>query len=122
MSASRPWASASSGMSSQRVRARRMASAREATAHQVGARAGRVALVEEQDRGRRARRTVRSGSWCGGGTRNGMPALRILRLARTSRCAIVASGTRNARAISGVDMPARVRSVSATWASNDSAG
>ena len=34
-----------------------------------------------------------------------MPALRILRLARTSRCAMVASGTRKARAISVVVMP-----------------
>ncbi len=51
-----------------------------------------------------------------------MPAWRILRFARTSRWAIVASGTRKARAISGVVMPARVRRVSATWASKDSAG
>ena len=35
-----------------------------------------------------------------GGTRNGMPAARIFCFARTSRCAIVGSGTRNARAIS----------------------
>ena len=34
-----------------------------------------------------------------------MPASRILRFARTSRCAIVASGTRNARAISGGGEP-----------------
>ena len=51
-----------------------------------------------------------------------MPASRILRLARTSRWAIVASGTRNARAISGVVSPASVRSVSATCASTASAG
>ena len=65
---------------------------------------------------------MRSGSRCAGGTRYGMPALRILRLARTSRCAIVGSGTRNARAISAVVSPASVRSVSATCASTDSAG
>ncbi len=35
---------------------------------------------------------------------------------------MVASGTRKARAISAVVMPASVRRVSATWASNDSAG
>ena len=46
-----------------------------------------------------------------------MPALRILRFARTRRCAIVGSGTRNARAISAVVSPASVRSVSATCAS-----
>ena len=65
---------------------------------------------------------VRSGSRCAGGTRYGMPASWILRFARTRRCAIVASGTRNARAISAVVRPASVRSVSATWASTDSAG
>src|SRR5688572_13475037 len=47
-----------------------------------------------------------------------MPAALILRLARTGRCAIVASGTRKARAISGVVVtPPSVRSVSATCAS-----
>src|SRR4051794_20077706 len=51
-----------------------------------------------------------------------MPAALILRLARTSRCAIVASGTRNARAISSVVRPPSVRSVSATCASVASAG
>ena len=35
----------------------------------------------------------RSGSRRSGGTRNGIPASRIFRLARTSRCASVASGT-----------------------------
>jgi hypothetical protein len=48
--------------------------------------------------------------------------LRILRFARTSRCAIVASGTMNARAISAVVRPVSVRNVSATRASNASAG
>jgi hypothetical protein len=45
-----------------------------------------------------------------------------LALARTSRFAIVASDTRQARAISAVLRPASVRSVSATRASSDSAG
>src|SRR5438034_254669 len=44
-----------------------------------------------------------------------MLAARILRLARTRRCAIVASGTRKARAISAVSSPPSSRSVSATW-------
>ena len=51
-----------------------------------------------------------------------MPASRIFRFARTSRWAIVGSGTRKARAISGVVRPPRVRSVSATRASIASAG
>ena len=51
-----------------------------------------------------------------------MPASRIFFFARTSRCASVGSGTRNARAISGVVRPPSVRSVSATAASGASAG
>ena len=51
-----------------------------------------------------------------------MLAARILFLARTRRCAIVGSGTRNARAISGVCSPATSRSVSATWEAGASAG
>src|SRR5215203_951793 len=51
-----------------------------------------------------------------------MPALRILRLARTRRLAIVGSETRKARAISEVVSPASVLSVSATLASSASAG
>ena len=51
-----------------------------------------------------------------------MLAARILFLARTSRWAMVASGTRKARAISGVCSPAISRRVSATWASGARAG
>src|SRR5215207_4357366 len=51
-----------------------------------------------------------------------MPALRILRLARTRRLAIVGSGTRKARAISAVVSPARVRKVRATRALSGNAG
>jgi hypothetical protein len=51
-----------------------------------------------------------------------MPAARILALARTRRCAIVGSETRNARAISGVASPPSVRRVSATCASRASDG
>src|SRR5437867_3809175 len=43
------------------------------------------------------------------GTAYGMPASRILPFARTSRCAIVAIGTRNARAIASVSRPPGVR-------------
>src|SRR5664279_5015901 len=48
----------------------------------------------------------RLGSSVSAGTRYGTPASRILRLARTKRWAIVESGTRNARAISGRLQPA----------------
>ncbi len=51
-----------------------------------------------------------------------MPASRIFFLARTSRWASVGSGTRNARAISGVVSPPSVRRVRATDASGASAG
>ncbi len=51
-----------------------------------------------------------------------MRAALIFCLARTSRFAIVCSGTRKARAISSVVSPPRVRSVSATCASTTSAG
>ena len=51
-----------------------------------------------------------------------MPASRIFRFARTSRCAIVGSATRKARAISVVVSPPTSRSVSATRASAASAG
>src|SRR5207244_10830718 len=64
----------------------------------------------------------RSGSRCAGGTRNGIPAALILCFARTSRFAIVSDGTRDARAISSVERPPSVRSVSATCASSASAG
>ena len=51
-----------------------------------------------------------------------MPASRIFAFARDSRCAIVGSGTRNARAISAVVSPPNNRSVSASCASGASAG
>src|SRR6266540_2744985 len=51
-----------------------------------------------------------------------MPAARIFCLARTSRCPIVGSGTKKARAISTVLKPPSVRNVSATCASRFSAG
>src|SRR6266436_19856 len=64
----------------------------------------------------------RSAIRSGGGTSYGIRASWIFRLARTSRCATVGSGTRKARAISGVASPPRVLSVSATCASRFSAG
>src|SRR5579872_1980236 len=51
-----------------------------------------------------------------------MPAARILAFARTSRCAIVSSLTRNARATAAVGSEQTVRRVSATCASSASAG
>ena len=51
-----------------------------------------------------------------------MPAALIFRFARSSRFAIVSSGTRNARAISSVFSPPSVRSVNATCASSWSEG
>ena len=65
-------------------------------------------------------RRLRSSAPCG--TRNGIRAWAILRFARTIRCCIVGTGTRKAAATSGVDRPPRKRNVSATWASNGSAG
>jgi hypothetical protein len=59
---------------------------------------------------------VRSGSRWSDGTRNGMPALRIFCSARNSRCDIVRSGTRNARAISAVVRPTSARRVRTTCA------
>jgi hypothetical protein len=56
------------------------------------------------------------------GTAYGMRASRILPFARTSRWAIVAVGTRKARAISSVSRPPSVRRVRATCASGASAG
>lgn len=56
------------------------------------------------------------------GTENGMPAATTLRLVRTSRCAIVGSGTRNARATCAVVRPSTARSVSASRASGDRDG
>ena len=79
-------------------------------------RAGRVALVEDQVDDGEHRRAAASGSSASAGTRYGIRASRILPFARTSRCAMVGSGTRNARAISAVVRPPSSRSVSATCA------
>src|SRR5580704_11563638 len=64
----------------------------------------------------------RPGRSASAGTRYGIPASRILPLARTRRWAMVGSGTRNACAISAVVSPPSSRSVSATRAAVPSAG
>ena len=56
------------------------------------------------------------------GTRNGIPAARIFRFARTRRCAIAGSATRKACAISVVVRPPTSRSVSATRLSGGERG
>src|SRR5271168_2382919 len=53
---------------------------------------------------------MRSGRCLASGTSNEMPASRIFFFARTRRCAMVAMGTRYARAIDSVESPASVRS------------
>ena len=64
----------------------------------------------------------RGASSAGSGMTNGMLAAVILCLARTSRCAIVDSGTRNACAIWAVVMPITARIVRAIRTSTRSAG
>ena len=61
-------------------------------------------------------------SWPGSGTVSEIPAVTILRLARTIRWASVVSLARNARAIWGVVRPTTARRVSASRASGASAG
>ena len=56
------------------------------------------------------------------GSRGAEGKIASVRFARTIRCATVASGTRNARAIAGVVRPPSARSVSATRASSLRAG
>jgi hypothetical protein len=57
-----------------------------------------------------------------GGMSNWTPALRSCCLARLMRLAMVASGTRNARAISDVVSPPTARGVSASWEGTGSMG
>jgi hypothetical protein len=56
------------------------------------------------------------------GRTKGMPASRILRLARTSRCAIASGGTRKARAISRASSPRTHCSMSGVWTAASIAG
>ena len=82
--ASSPWTSGSSGIRSTSARPEPDGLGGEVVA-------AAVALVEDQVEDREHGGEA-SGSRWSGGTRNGMPAALILRLARTSRCAMVASG------------------------------
>ncbi len=65
---------------------------------------------------------TRPGSSCAGGSGNRAPTWRSRALARLIRCAMVASGTRKARAIWPVVSPPTARRVSATCAGRGSAG
>ena len=62
------------------------------------------------------------GALGGGGIRNGTPLSWMVCLARVIRRVMVASGTRNARAISAVVRPPTARSVSAICDGGDSDG
>ena len=83
---------------------------------------GQVSLGEDQVHHSQHRGLRRAGRSSRPGTRNAIPAWRILRLARTRRCAMVGSGTRNEAAICAVVSPHTARSVSATLAAGSSAG
>ena len=65
---------------------------------------------------------MRAGRSSGCGSRNGSPEASMLRFAREIRCAIVASSTRNALAISDVVKPPTARSVRAIAEAGVSAG
>src|SRR2546428_3955851 len=91
-------------------------------AHPVVAGGRRVALVEHEVQHLEHRGQARGELGAGGGTSKGTRASRRVRLARTIRWAMVASGTRKARAISSVVRPPSRRSVSATRASVESTG
>ena len=125
MSASSPCASASCGSSSVSSRASRVASAlsdeRPSSSGRPSLSTGLIGCRYPSVNTRYSTSRTddrRSGSSSGPGTWYGMRAVRMVRLARTSRWAMVGSGTRKARAMAGVWMPATVRSVRATRASD----
>ena len=95
------------------ARVSRIASLDEVAPVQRGPAAARVALVEDEiqhvEDGAEALGTAPRRS----GRRKGTPEVLMRCLARLMRCAIVASGTRNALAISAVVRPPTARSVSA---------
>ena len=122
ISATRPCTSGSSGASSASTRPRRSASSHSAGPHPVVARGRRVALVEDEVDDLEHRREPRGAARRRAAPRTARCASASVRLARTMRCAIVGSGTRNARAISSVVRPPSSRSVSATRASVESTG
>ena len=122
ISATSPCTSGSCGASSARMRPRRSASSHSAGPHPVVARGRRVALVEDEVDRPPAPTTGGPRGSAPRGTSNGTRASASVRLARTIRWAIVASGTRKARAISSVVRPPSSRRVSATRASVESTG
>jgi hypothetical protein len=63
-----------------------------------------------------------AGSLGSGGISNGIPLALMVCLARLMRWAMVASGTRNARAICGVVRPPTARRASASCEAGESAG
>ena len=98
ISASRPPTSGSSGSARRAIRARRIASAGELGAGQLGALARRVALVEDQVEDAAAPRAAAPPAPSARRQSGTAPARpRCVCLARLIRCAIVASGTRKAR-------------------------
>ena len=84
--------------------------------------AARVALVEDQVEDSQDVAQPAAGRSCTAGRLNGTPDASIRRFARVIRCAIVASSTRKARAISAVVSPPTARSVSAIADVSVSAG
>src|SRR5262245_29727335 len=64
----------------------------------------------------------RGGSSCSGGTSKGIPVARILRFARTSRCPIVAGGTRKAWAMRAASSPSTVCSMRGVCSAGSIAG
>ena len=112
MSASRPATSASSGSKACALGSVEWPRYESSTRCRLRAAAARVSLVEDQvqhmQHGAEPLRSL-----LGVGNRNGTPEALMLCFARLIRCAIVASGTRNALAISAVVRPPTARSVSA---------
>ena len=104
------------------MRPSRSASSHSAGPHPVVAGRRRVALVEDQVDDLEHRREALAERRRRAAPRTARCASASVRLARTMRCAIVGSGTRNARAISSVVRPPSRRSVSATRASVESTG
>ena len=112
MRASRPATSGSSGRPAVHAAGQSDRLAGEVGAGQIGAAARGVALVEEQVEDVQHRSQPLGAHRRREGSANGSPDALILALARLIRWAIVASGTRNAAAISRVVRPPTARRVS----------
>ena len=104
------------------MRPRRSASSHSCGPHPVVAGGRGVALVEDEVDAPRAPTRAARRARRRAAPRTARAASASVRLARTMRCAMVGSGTRNARAISSVVRPPSRRSVSATRASVESTG